>query len=142
MAKECSDEGFGAATACCGLALVSLVAVAAHQVGVLKHLPDPPGEVWDSDGITESEIAHPVGIPDGVLGLASYGTTFALLIAQRDCPIARRVLPWKLAADGAAAGFNLVRQVVTFGRLCSWCTGTALATFGMVLFGTRSLRNR
>ena len=128
------------AIACCGLALASLVPVAAHQVGVLRHLPDPPGKVWDSDALTESEAAHPLGVPDGLLGLGSFGVTLGLLVAARRCAGARRLLGWKLLGDGAAGSLNVVRQVVTFRRLCSWCMGTALAAFGTVYFGARGLR--
>ncbi len=45
---------------------------------------------------------------------------------------------WKLCADGALAGYNVVRQVVSFGKLCSWCTGTAFAT-GVMLFAGREV---
>lgn len=129
-----------AATACCGAALLSLVPVAAHQLGLLRHLPDPPGEVWDSDGITGSAAARPLGVPDGLLGLGNFSVTLGLLLAARRCEGARRLLGWKLLADGSAAGFNVVRQVVTFRRLCSWCMGTAVAAFGTVYFGARGLR--
>jgi uncharacterized membrane protein len=121
--------------------MVSLVPILAHQLGLLRRLPDPPGSVWNSDAITESKAAHPLGIPDAVLGLGSYGATLGLLIASRSYEPALRLLPWKLAADSAAAGFNTVRQVVQFRSLCAWCMGTALATVGMVYFGARSLRN-
>lgn len=141
MASDHESLDLGAATACCAAAIVCLLPVAAHQLGLIDSLPDPPGSLWNSDGITESDAAHPLGIPDGLLGLGSYGATLALLLAARESNAARRVLPWKLGADGAAAAFNAVRQVVSFRKLCSWCMGTALATVGMVYFGTRSMRD-
>jgi uncharacterized membrane protein len=116
----------------CGVALGTLVPVLLHQVGVLGHLPDPPGAVFDSDRITESHAAHPFGVPDAALGLASYSVTLALLLAARSQPKARPLLALKLAADGGLAGFNMVRQLVQFRRVCSWCTGTAIATAVMV----------
>jgi uncharacterized membrane protein len=123
----------------CGVALGTLVPVLLHQLGVLGHLPDPPGAVFDSDRITESHPAHPLGVPDAALGLVSYGVTLALLLAARSHPKARPLLALKLAADGGLAGFNVVRQVVQFGQICSWCTGTALATAVMV-YAERELR--
>jgi len=119
-------------------ALVTLLPVAAHQMGCLAHLPDPPGELFASDRITESKAAHPLGIPDGLLGLGSYGTTLSLILLARSRPKARRFLALKLVGDGAVAAFNVVRQVATFGKVCSWCTGTALCTAVMVIAG-RSL---
>jgi uncharacterized membrane protein len=127
-------EGHVLAIATAG-ALISLLPVAAHQVGWIGHLPDPAGSVFDSDGITESRAAHPLGVPDGLLGLGSYGITMALVIASRRKPTARKALGLKLAADGAAAGFNVERQLVSFRKICSWCTATALCTAVMVVAG-------
>ena len=124
------------ALAGCGVALGTLVAVALFQSGAIEKLPDPPGIVFDSEGITSSKMAHPLGIPDSYLGLASYGTTLALLLLSGKTPWAKRALGLKLAVDAGAASFNAVRQVVTFGKLCSWCTGTALAT-GVMVYGGR-----
>lgn len=141
-AADSEQPGLDAATACCAVAIACLIPVAARQLGLVDSLPDPPGEIWDSDGITGSAHAHPLGIPDGLLGLGSYGTTLTLLLAARSSGAARRMLPWKLAADGALAGFNAVVQVVTFRKLCSWCMGTAAATAGMVFFARRTARVR
>jgi len=109
--------------------------VALHQLGALDHLPDPPCKLFHSDRITESEMAHPFGVPDSLLGLASYGTTLALAMTAKQCRPARVLLGGKLVLDSAAAAFNATRQVTRFGKLCSWCTGTALATAAMVYAG-------
>jgi len=101
----------------------------------VKHLPDPPAKIFDSDRITGSQIAHPFGIPDGLLGIASYGTTLALAIVASESKTAGRLLGAKLLADAGAATFNASRQVVRFGKLCSWCMGTAAATGVMVYAG-------
>lgn len=142
MPQDCPKLDLTAASAFCGAAIATLVPVAAHQLGALRHLPDPPGNIWDSDGITKSASAYPLGLPDGLLGMGSYTVTFALLVSAGRCAAAKRLLGWKLLGDGAIATFNVVRQVVTFRRLCSWCMGTALATFGMVYLGGRALGSR
>jgi uncharacterized membrane protein len=128
-----------AAAAACGVALVSLGPVALHQLGAIPHLPDPPGRIFDSDGITQSKAAHPFGVPDGLLGVASYGATMALLLAARGQPKVRPLLAVKLAGDAGFAGFNVVRQIVQFRRVCSWCMLTALATGVMVYAGRKML---
>ncbi len=116
-------------------ALLTLLPVAAHQLGCLDHLPDPPGELFASDRITESKAAYPLGIPDGLLGLGSYGLTLSLILLGRSQPKARKFLALKLVGDGAVATFNVVRQVATFRKLCSWCTGTVLCTAVMAVAG-------
>jgi uncharacterized membrane protein len=124
-----------AITGCC-LALGTLVPIALFQGEVTDALPDPPGAVFASERITLSAAAHPLGVPDSFLGLASYGTTLALVLLAEKSVVAKRLLGAKLVADAGLASFNMVRQVVSFRKLCSWCTGTALAT-GLVVYGGR-----
>jgi uncharacterized membrane protein len=124
------------------LAVATLVPVALYQTGVIGRLPDPPGAIFDSEWITSSKDAHPLGIPDALLGLGSYGATLALALAAPKSGVARRLLAVKLAADGSMAAVNVVKQVVKFRRVCSWCTGTALATGIMVIAGRRYLKQR
>jgi len=133
-------DPLNAATVACAVAMLTLIPVAAHQLGMLEHLPDPPSDLFDSDKITESRAAHPMHIPDSLLGLGSYAATLALLLAVRRIRIARPLLHAKLAADSSAAAFNVIRQVVKFRSLCSWCMGTAIATAAMVHYGCKALR--
>ncbi|MGB9029433.1 MAG: vitamin K epoxide reductase family protein [Acidobacteriaceae bacterium] len=116
-------------------AIATLIPVAAHQLGAIDHLPDPPGSFFASDRITESSAAHPLGVPDALPGLGSYAVTLALATTAPNSPRARRLLAFKLPLDGALAGFNLARQVVSFRKICSWCTATALCTALMVFAG-------
>ncbi len=118
-------------------AVATLIPVVAHQLGTLASLPDPPGSLFASNQITDSKAAHPLGIPDGILGIGSYGVTLALVLLARRRQKARRLLALKLMADGSLASFNVVRQVVSFGKLCSWCTGTAICTAAMVFAGRK-----
>lgn len=118
-------------------ALVTLLPVAAHQLGALDHLPDPPSEIFASDRITGSSMAHPLGIPDSLLGIASYSATLGLALLAGKHSRARKLLTLKLVADGSLAAFNLIRQIVTFRKLCSWCTATGICTAAMVFAGRR-----
>ena len=135
--KGLDDYSYRVLLAAACAAVGTLIPVAAHQAGLLDHLPDPPGGIFDSDQITESDAAHPLGIPDGVLGLGSYGITLALALPACNCPTMRRLLALKLLADGSLAGINVARQVISFRKLCSWCTGTAACTGLMLLAGRK-----
>ncbi len=117
--------------------MATLLPVVAHQLGALASLPDPPSSWFASDRITDSKAAHPLGIPDGILGIGGYGATLTLILLARSHPKARRMLALKLLLDGSMAGFNMVRQIVGFGKLCSWCTGTAICTAAMVFAGRK-----
>ncbi len=133
----------GIALLCCGAALGSLIPVALFQIKKLQKLPDPPGSIFDSERIVTSKDAFPLGIPDGLLGLGSYGTTLLLLFAAGTSTGRRSAslttsLKGKLMLDSSMAAWNTVKQVRRFGRICSWCTGTALATGAMAYFGWKS----
>ncbi len=127
-------------TAACCTAIATLVPVALYQTGVLSSLPDPPAPVFDSERITSSKEAHPLGVPDALLGLASFGTTLALILLAKRNPAAKKLLGAKLALDAGAGAFNAGRQVVSFGKLCSWCTGTAMAAGTMAYAGSDVIR--
>ena len=123
-------------------AIFSLLPVAVRQLRLIKHLPDPPGRIFASDRITTSRMAHPFGVPDALLGLGSYGITLGLLLAARHTAYAKPLLRAKLNTDAALAATNVARQLITFRRICSWCTATALCTAVMVYHGRRSARAR
>lgn len=131
-----------AVVAACSVALLTLLPVAAHQLGCLDHVPDPPSRVFASDKITESPVAYPLGVPDSLLGLGSYGVTLALALYSRNSQAARKALGMKLLMDGSVAGFNVARQVVFFRRLCSWCTATAVCTFAMIAYERTTIRGQ
>jgi uncharacterized membrane protein len=135
-AGNASADRFGLIIAT-SAALLTLVPVAASQMGLLDHLPDPPSTIFNSDRITRSSLAHPLGIPDSLLGMASYSATLGLILLARERSLARKLLAAKLIADGVAAGVNTTRQIVSFRKLCSWCTATAICTAVMILAGRK-----
>ena len=124
----------------CSVAMAGLLPVALYQLRLIHHLPDPPGRYFDSERVTSSKAAHPFGIPDSLLGLASYGTTLALVTGVRETGPLRRVLAAKLLVDSGMASINTVRQVVSLRRVCSWCMVTAVATAAMTYAGRSLLR--
>ncbi len=125
------------AIAAAAAALATLVPVALYQLHAIKELPDPPGSWFDSDRITTSKSAYPLGIPDSLPGLGSYAATLTLVLTANRSPVIRKLLQGKLLVDGGMAGFNVIRQIVSYRKLCSWCTGTALATAALVPAGLR-----
>lgn len=126
--------------ACC-TAIAALAPVALYQMGLLARLPDPPLRVFDSARITTSKAAYPLGVPDGLFGLASFGTTLGLIFLARHHQTAKRLLGAKLILDASTAAFNASRQIISFGKLCSWCTGAALAAGGMAYAGRNTIRD-
>ena len=138
-AAEVSPVHKGLAVACCSVAIASLVPVALVQLHAIDDLPDPPLRLFDSKMVVTSKSAYRFGIPDGVLGLGSYGVTLALLIAAKPSrPLVRKALRAKLALDGTMAVRNARKQVTQFSRVCFWCMGTAVATAGIIYFARKA----
>lgn len=133
---ECRDDSL-MVIACC-TALGTLIPIALYQTGLISHLPDPPLAIFDSERITRSKAAHPWGLPDSLLGLASFGTTLVLILAARRNAPAKKLLGAKLAIDAGTAALNATRQLVLFRKLCFWCTATVLAT-GIMAFTGRNV---
>jgi hypothetical protein len=60
------------------LSLATTALVALRQTGAIKHLPDPPGDFWDSDKVNISDPGYPFGIPDATVGVASIAANLPL----------------------------------------------------------------
>ncbi len=106
------------------LAMLGLGIVTLRQLGVIKHLPDPPGSLFDSNRIVMSRQARKLaGIPDGILGLGSYGATLGLAVwdFRRPSRGSCLTLAAKIVFDVSQALSRSVRQWPEFGCLCSWC---------------------
>lgn len=129
----------GLAVACCCAAIGTLVPVAMLQLGKIHDLPDLPGRMFNTRKIVLSKSAFPLGIPDAMLGIGSYAVTLLLLTtAKPGRPVLRAALRGKLMLDGAMAARNTRKQMTKFGRICTWCTGTAIATAGVVHFARKA----
>jgi uncharacterized membrane protein len=88
--------------------------------------------------VITSKGAYHLGIPDGLLGMASYGVTLGLLlVATPERPFVRRLLRGKLAWDATMAIRHVRKQVTEHKRICSWCIGAAVATAGLVFFARK-----
>jgi hypothetical protein len=54
--------GFLAALGAVDFAVISL-----YQIGAIRHLPEPPGHLFDSDKVNASRKAYALGVPDGTI---------------------------------------------------------------------------
>jgi hypothetical protein len=61
------------------LGMTSLAVISLYQVGILKHLPEPPLPGLDAERVNGSAEAYKIlNTPDAVLGLGSYAATLGL----------------------------------------------------------------
>jgi uncharacterized membrane protein len=120
------------------LASVSLGVVGPYQMGIIKHLPEPPLPKLNADKVDASPEAYSrFSTPDAVLGLGSYAVTM-ILAAIGPSDRAKRY-PWmplmlaaKVAYDSYNAGILTVHQWTRHKGFCSWCLIAASATFAIL----------
>lgn len=114
------------------------IVVSLYQTGVIHHLPDPPGKIWDSDKVDASDYAYKrARTPDGLAMLVTYGVT-ALLAGAGGQDRARK-LPWlplalaaKVASD-VATNMTLAREEWAENKaLCAYCQAANLASLATV----------
>ena len=110
--------------------------VSLYQTGIVRHLPDPPLPGFDSDRVDASgEAYETLKTPDATLGIASYGTTLALIgMGAGDRAGTHPWIPLlaaaKLGYDGAGAAWLTAEQVSKHRALCFYCLAACAATWG------------
>lgn len=117
------------------LATASLAVVAAYQIGILKHVPEPDLPLLDADKVDSSaEAFQKLSTPDAFIGIASYATTMVLAAMggpdrARKYPLVPLALAAKVGFDVANAGKLAVDQWTKHKAFCSCCMLAAAATF-------------
>lgn len=109
----------------CSLAAAAVLGgLALYQLGIVRRLPDPPGEVWDAERVDASGEAYWIlSAADAPLGVASFSAT--ALLAGLGGPDRPRWLVrlWgaKLALDAGYALVLAAEQPLRYRRLCVYC---------------------
>jgi uncharacterized membrane protein len=118
------------------LGMASMTAVSLLQTGIVEHLPDPPGDAFDSDRINSSETAYRFGVPDGTFALASLGANIPLA-ALGGADRARRQ-PWiplfaagKALLEAAVAGWYFYQMPAKEKAWCGYCVTGAISNLAV-----------
>jgi len=122
------------------VAVSTMGLIALYQMGIIKHLPEPPLPRLDADRVDASPEAYSrFATPDGFLGLGSYAMTMGLA-AMGDKDRAR-TQPWIVLALAAKVAFDTsqavrltVDQATKQKAFCFWCLLSAACTFATVPF--------
>jgi uncharacterized membrane protein len=113
----------------------SMGLIALYQMGIVKHLPEPPLPGLDADKVDASgEAYEKLDTPDALLGLGSCAATAILAaMGEKDRATTRPWIPLALGAkvglDAAQAAKLTVDQWTRHRAFCSWCLLAAGATF-------------
>jgi uncharacterized membrane protein len=138
---RCESGGFlEQRRAIAGLSLVaagSMGLIALYQMGIIKHIPEPPLPKLDADRVDASEEAYAhLQMPDAVIGLGSYAATMGLAAIggkrrARNQPWIPVLLAGKAAFDAFQAARLTVNQAIKQKAFCFWCLLAAAATFAV-----------
>lgn len=124
----------------------AMLAVSLYQMGLLRHLPDPPFPFLDSDAVDASGEAYTeLHMPDAPLGLLGAAVTVVLASAGGVDRAERRPwLPLLLAAktgiDAAMAVGLTLEQGTRHRRFCSYCLASAVANVATAPLAVREAR--
>ncbi|HKV60014.1 MAG TPA: vitamin K epoxide reductase family protein [Ktedonobacteraceae bacterium] len=128
-----------------GMAMVasgSMGLITLYQMGIIKHLPEPPLPGLDADKVDASAEAYSrFSTPDGVLGLGNYAVTMGL--AAMGGKYRAQKQPWIPLMLAAKVAFDLSQGIRLFfdqrskyHAFCSWCllaAGSTVATVPLVI---------
>lgn len=112
--------------------------ISLYQMGVIRHLPDPPLPMMDSDKVDAAPEAYrKLRTPDAVLGLVSYSATLTLAAMgsanrAREQPLIPLALAGKAVADAAQAAKLTWSQWAEHKAFCFYCLTAAAATFAVL----------
>lgn len=124
-----------------GIVVASLTAIgcmgliALYQIGVIKHLPEPPLPGLDADKVDASEEAFShLEMGDAFIGLGSYAATMGLAaMGPKDRAKTQPWIPLALAAKAGADALQAAKltydQFAKHKAACFYCLIAAAATF-------------
>lgn len=130
-----------AVAALSAVAAANMAVISSRQLGLVRHLPDPPIPGFDADRVTGARAAFIFGVPDAPLACASLAGNIPL--AMWGGPDRAMVRPWlplaaasKALAEAAIAGWYFARMPTRLHAWCAYCivgAGLDLAIAGLTL---------
>ena len=112
--------------------MTSMAAVTLLQTGVVRHLPDPPLNSFDSDQVNSSDTAYALGAPDGTLSLAGLALNLPLAAfggvrRSEQVPYVPLAAAAKSGVEAVAAGWYFYQMPAKEKKWCAYCIAGAIA---------------
>jgi len=110
--------------------MTSMAVVTLLQTGVIRHLPDPPLNSFDSDKVNTSDTAYALGAPDGALSLAGLAVNlpvaaFGGVSRAEQIPYVSLAAAVKSGLEAAAAGWYFYQMPAKEKKWCAYCIAGA-----------------
>jgi uncharacterized membrane protein len=118
------------------LGIGAMTAVSLFQTGIVKQLPDPPIDGFDSDKVNSSDTAYALGVPDGTLSLASLAANIPLAAfggenRAEEQPLIPLAIAAKASVEAVVAGWYFYQMPTKEKAWCGYCILGAAANFGI-----------
>lgn len=118
--------------------------ISLYQIGFIRHLPDFPGKIFDSDKVNASNRAYQMGLPDGPVSLGMYSANLMLASwkgsEKSGRPlIADVALAGTVLANAIGATFYMKNMIKKQQEACPYCIFGALVNFATVPFVAANL---
>ena len=139
--QEKETKGLRRRRAIIGLSLLgmgAMTAVSLFQTGIIKHLPDPPIDSFDSDKVNSSDTAYALGVPDGTLSLASLAANIPIAAfggtdrAEKQ-PLVPIFAAGKSLVEAIVAGWYFYQMPTKEKAWCGYCITGAFANVGIAV---------
>ena len=137
--QESGSEGLTRRRKIIGLSLLGMAAMGAvslFQTGIVKHLPDPPIESFDSDKVNSSDTAYALGVPDGAVSFASLAANIPLAAfggedRAEEMPLVPIAAATKATIEAAVALWYFYQMPTKEKAWCGYCIAGALCNVGI-----------
>ena len=119
-------------------ALLAVVGIGIATYLTVVHFADQPivcSGIGDCEKVNSSRYAKLAGVPVAVLGLISYVTMLALIVAglvRRDAMIVAAAWGVALAAFGFSMYLTYI-ELEVLDAICVWCVGSASVVTAMLI---------
>jgi uncharacterized membrane protein len=118
------------------LGMAAMTAVTLLQIGIVKHLPDPPIDSFDSDRVNSSDTAYALGVPDGALSLASLAVNIPIAAfggenRAETMPLVPIAAAAKASVEAVVAGWYFYQMPTKEKAWCGYCIVGALTNVGI-----------
>ena len=128
------------------LGLLDFSLISLYQTGVIKHLPDLPGDLFDSDFVNGSDEAYQLGAPDAPISAVIYGLTMVLATAGGTEKTGRHpafdlLLGATLLVNAGGAANYLVNMVTKQKKVCLYCVTGAAINFASLAVAWSDIRD-
>ena len=124
------------------IGLLDFTMISLYQLGFIKHLPDLPGKVFDSDSVNSSAKASILGVPDGPVSSLLYSLIILLVqkSAEKNYRIKNTVLGTLILVHALGATDYLL-DMIKQKKICPYCLiGTLINFISVPLFFNIALK--